>query len=560
VKHRQVIRVRRQALLSTPVPTSAFVTPTSAIVTGVIGTPQIMTRSPTIFTVTPTATRVIPSPTQTASPYSTPVPTIPPENTAPELINPIGNITAEIDVPFIFYIPPDTFNDKEDGGTPNLQLDIYDPNGNPLPPDFWLKLDQNSQVLRGTPNVLSVDRIGLIVTDTKKWKSNLHVVTISVVSKNEPPYLYNHLDVLRLYVGQPLNFKLFHDQFHDKEDGATPYLSLEMRTADDEAIDSLSWVAFDKKSQTIWALPREENIGRIEFMMIAYDSGRKKSIDAFQFEIYPAPVKSNHTFGLELDADYEQFKKSVATRVKLCIEIGNYFRSHFNTSYKDIRVERYSKGSVILQWNFANIATNITGALHYKNKYVVPGTEDEPVSEFKNRIDKSCPVSDCSVTKVWVEIREPESTTPDPNVVGRVDDDDDGTWWEYTIIPAFVVAAIIFIIGLIIIICIRCRRQSKLDKNEQVVFVQRKKPAVFREEYPLREAYGNQPLMTPNEKAPLPPPAYPRSSTPTEDPSERLLIDSSPSYQPPFESAHDTPGNSRPPVASYRLPPPYVAP
>jgi hypothetical protein len=295
-------------------------------------------------------------------------------------------------------------------------------------------------------------------------------------------------------------------------------------------------------------------------MMIAYDSGRKKSIDAFQFEIYPAPVKSNHTFGLELDADYEQFKKSVATRVKLCIEIGNYFRSHFNTSYKDIRVERYSKGSVILQWNFANIATNITGALHYKNKYVVPGTEDEPVSEFKNRIDKSCPVSDCSVTKVWVEIREPESTTPDPNVVGRVDDDDDGTWWEYTIIPAFVVAAIIFIIGLIIIICIRCRRQSKLDKNEQVVFVQRKKPAVFREEYPLREAYGNQPLMTPNEKAPLPPPAYPRSSTPTEDPSERLLIDSSPSYQPPFESAHDTPGNSRPPVASYRLPPPYVAP
>ena len=557
VKHRQVVRVRRQALAQTPVPTSAFVTPTSAIVTQVIGTP-VMTRSPTVFTVTPTATRIIPSPTQTTSPYTTSVPSIPPVNTPPTLMEPIGNLTAEINVPYAFRIPSNTFYDKEDGYTPDLHLDIYDPRGNPFVSN-WLRVDPD-QTLRGTPNALGDTRIGLIVTDKKGLKSTLHVVTITVVKKKEPPYLYNHLDVIRLYVGQPLKFKLLYDQFNDKEDGPTTKLSLDMRTADDEAIDSLSWVSFDAKSQTIWALPREENIGITEFMMIAYDMDRNKAIDAFQFEIYPAPVKSNHTFGLELDADYEKFKESVVTRVKLCIEIGNYFGTHFNTSYNDIRVESYSKGSVILLWYFANIASNITGALHYKGKYVFSGTEDEADPAFKKQIDSTCPVSDCSVTKVWVNIHEPEPTTPDPNVVGRVDEDDDGSWWDSTIIPLFVVAAIIFVVGLIIIVCIRCRRQSDLDKNEKVVFVQRKKPAVFREEYPMREVYGNQPLITPNEKAPLPPPAYPRSSTPTEDPNERLLSDSSPSYQPPFESGHDTAGNSRPPVASYRLPPPYVAP
>lgn len=225
-----------------------------------------------------------------------------------------------------------------------------------------------------------------------------------------------------------------------------------------------------------------------------------------------------------------------------------------------MRVKRFTKGSVILEWYFANIATNLTAVRMFKDQFVLP--EDKPVRELqKHMMEPSCPKSTgCSVTRAWVRIFEPVSTTPDPNVLGRAGDEEDGTWWEYTIIPAFVIAALIFIIGLIIIICIRCRRKSTLDKNEKVVFVQRKKPAVFREEYPMRETYGNQPLITPNEKAPLPPPAYPRSSTPTEDPSERLLNDSSPSYQAPFDTGHEPAGNSRPSVASYRLPPPYVAP
>ena len=566
VKRRQVVRVRRQAVAQTPVPTSSLVTPTSSIVTQVIGTP-VMTRSPTMFTVTPTATRVILSPTQTTGPYPTSVAPSPqslstgPINNPPELKIPINTLTAEINEPFTFPIPPDTFSDPEDGLTPRLSLDLFNDRGDEFPNDFWLKLDPTRQLLLGVPKVLGDTKIGLIVTDSVGEKSNLHVFTIRVVPKNVPPRLYNHIDLLQLYIGQPLKFKIPYDTFYDKEDGATPNLTLSMTTVDDQPLDSLSWVEFDAKSQTIYALPYGGIIGKHEFLMIANDSDSKQAVDAFEFHINPLPIKPKHTFGLKLEADYKKFEESAKTRVELCIQIGDYFGDRFNTSYRDIRVMNYRAGSVVLEWSFANIATNTTAAREYENKYVVAGTEKDPVLDFKNHIDRLCSIPNgCSVREVWVKIDEPLSTTDDPNVVGRTDDDDDGTWWEYTIIPAFVVAALILIIGLIIIICIRCRRKSKLDKNEKVVFVQRKKPAVFREEYPMREVYGNQPLITPNEKAPLPPPAYPRSSTPTEDPSERLLNDSSPSYQPPFDSGHEPAGNSRPAVASYRLPPPYVAP
>lgn len=557
VKRRQVVRVRRQAVAQTPVPTSSFVTPTSAIVTRVIETP-IMTKPPSVFTVTPTPTEIISSPTQTARPYS---PTTPHVNQPPRLNKAINNITAEIGQPFSFNIPPNTFLDDEDGQTPNLRLDMFAPNGDLLPSNLWVKLNPNKQVLVGDPPAVGITRIALIVTDKEGLKSSLHEVFINVVPKNEPPYLFNHIDLIPLYVGQPIVFKVPFDTFYDKEDGATPKLTLSMTTTEDEKIDSFSWVTFDAKTQTIYALPRgsEVNVGKYEFLMVAYDSGKKKAVDAFEFHINPAPVEANHYFGLQVDTSYKTFDENVTRRVLFCVKIGEYFGDRFNTSYKDIRVNDYEEGSVILKWYFANIATNLTGVYDYKSKYVLANTEYTPLSEFENVI---CPntSTDCSVTKVWVKIIEPPSTSPGPNVIGRVEDDDDGTWWEYTIIPAFVVAAIIFIIGLIIIICIRCRRKSKLDKNDKVVFVQRRKPAVFREEYPMREFYGNQPLITPNEKAPLPPPAYPRSSTPTEDPSERLLNDSSPSYQPPFDNNHEPAGSSRPPVASYRLPPPYVAP
>ena len=562
VKRRQVVRVRRQAVAQTPVPTSSFVTPTSVISTQVISTPKI-TRSPTAFSITPTATRIIPSPTQTAVPEATSVgfPPVPRVNTPPYLNNPINFLTAEVNEPFVFFIPPNTFHDKEDGETPKLVLDMYDENGNVLPPNTWVKLNQQSQKLNGTPDAVGNTTIGLIVTDSDDAKSLLHVVIIRVVPENEAPRLYNHIDLIPLYIGQPLVYKVPYDTFNDKEDGPTPNLKLSMRTFNDTDISSKPWVTFDAQNQIIYALPYGEIIGKHEFLMIAYDTTGKKAIDAFEFHINPTTVKPNHIFGLELAADYKKFEESVSTRVKVCVEIGKYFSKYFNTSHKDIRVENYRKGSVILEWNFANIATNKTVVYDYKSKYVLGDTE-EPVSEFKKDMDLYCPIRpDCSATKAWVNISEPKSTTPDPNVIGRVDDDDDGDWWEYTIIPAFVIAALIFIIGLIIIICIRCRRKNKLDKNEKVVFVQRKKPAVFREEYPMKETYGNQPLITPNEKAPLPPPAYPRSSTPTEDPSERLLSsDSSPSYQPPFDSGHEPAGSSRPPAASYRLPPPYVAP
>lgn len=569
VHHRHVVRVRRQVRAQTPVPTSTFIAPTSAIVTQITETPT-MTKSPSRSSVAPTSVRIIPTPTQTRSPViPTAIPTFIPTSikstSRPFLNKPIDVLTAVVGEPFYFNIPADTFSDLQDGQLPNLRLSIYDPAGNPLPDDLWVKLLPKTNDLVGTPTVPGTTKIALIVTDSDNQKSDLYDVIIQVLPRNNPPHLYNPIDVIPLYIGQPIAYKVPTDTFHDKEDGATENLSLTMTTREGELIDKFPWVEFNMKSQIIYALPMGEIIGKHEFLLIAHDRGGLRAFEAFEFHVYPLPIKPNHYFYLQLVADKKQYDDRVTKRVETLAKVGKYFHKIMNypSTYSDIRLQKdenkeNEETDLLIKWFFADIAKNILAVREYKSKY--EGNDKQPYTEFKNFYDDECPIEgQCNVVKAWVEINDPLSAD-DPDVLGRVDDDDDGIWWEYTIIPAFIVAALIFIIGLIIIICIRCRRISKVNKNEKIIFVKPKKPAIFREEYPMKEMYGEQPLVTPNDKPPLPPPAYPRSSTPTDDPSERLLGDNLHIYQAPFESSSEATGGSRPPNSSYRLPPPYVSP
>lgn len=559
LKHRQAIRVRRGVVGQTPQPTSAFVPPTVALaprsVTGVgVGTPTIVP-SPTVHIITPTSTR---------GPGQPPIVEV---NTPPKLDYRFPDLNAEIDVTFFYHVPDKTFSDKEDGNTPELRMDMYNKDGNVLPKDTWLKLD-NKQNLYGTPLEKDIGNIsvGLIVQDSGGLRSKLYVFTVSVSLKPEPPRLINHIDLIQLFVDQPLKFTVPDDTFWDDKDGNTTKLTLSMLDVDSQPLNQSGWVTFDASSQTIYALPRAEQVGKLEYFMVATDSDKKNARDAFEFHVsHQFGVKKPlyHKFGLVLNPSttFSNFAVNVMTRVNLCIFLGEYFGSRFNMSYKDIRVWNYENKGVDLKWSFANIATNIHQAHMYKKKYMI-GESGKPVQPFENEVKSRCAVDKCSVKNVSVWIMDPDmSTTPDPNVLGRDEDRGGGTWWKYTIIPAFVVAALVFIIGLIIIICIRCRRKSKLKKSDKVVFLYRKKPAVFREEYPVKELYGNQPLMTASEKPPLPPPAYPRNSTPTDDPNVTLLSDYSQSYQPPsFDNGNEQQANAHVQVPSYRLPPPYVAP
>ena len=555
MKHRQVVRVRRDAHASTPRPTSAFVTPTSVPTErapGVMRTPTIAP-SPTALPMTLTMS--------SASPSIAPGPQPTFVNTPPTLDNPIGNLTTEVDVYFVYLIPPNTFSDKEDGLTPNLKLEMFNPDGRILPSDLWLKLDPSKQTLEGKPGISDIGKVKILLTVTDSGGlKEVDKVEISVVGKNEPPQLINHIDLIKLYVGQPIKFPVPYDTFYDLEDGDTNNLTLEMSNIDGQPLSPDSWVYFDARTRTIFALPRREQIGKPEFLMVATDSGKKKARDAFEFHVLEVDTQFNHLFGLVLDFPYSKFKESVILRVELCYSLGNYFKGYFNTSTKDLRVQNYDEG-LRFEWRFANIANDLPQVLLYKEKYEIGDTKN-PVEPFGELMANSCPIQEsCPVKQVYVSIFDTTVTTPDPNVLGRAQDRGSGTWWQYTIIPAFVVAALILVIGLIVIICIRCRRRSKLKKNDKIVFLYRKKPAVFREEYPAKEVYGNQPLITPSEKPPLPPPSYPRSSTPTDDPSITLLSDCSLSYQPPsFDSGHEQTANARLPVPSYRLPPPYVAP
>ncbi|KAG8436182.1 hypothetical protein GDO86_007330 [Hymenochirus boettgeri] len=89
---------------------------------------------------------------ETTSPSRTRASTSGVPNTDPELKNHIDKVVAWVGTYFEVKIPPDTFYDKEDGTTDNLQLSL-EPRKKPnLGEKLWVMLDSTSQVMYGMPD------------------------------------------------------------------------------------------------------------------------------------------------------------------------------------------------------------------------------------------------------------------------------------------------------------------------------------------------------------------------------------------------------------------------
>ena len=80
-------------------------------------------------------------------------------DTAPELYNHIDRLNVYQGQGLRFFIPSDTFFDKEDFFTPNLTLEMQTINGNALLQTSWILLNSSRQEIYGLPS--DVDSIGL---------------------------------------------------------------------------------------------------------------------------------------------------------------------------------------------------------------------------------------------------------------------------------------------------------------------------------------------------------------------------------------------------------------
>ena len=327
-----------------------------------------------------------------------------------------------------------------------------------------------------------------------------------VVGLNKRPNLINHIDKLTAFAGQGYRYKIRHDNFY-KEDGDTSKLKLVLQTIDAHKLLSTSWILLNHTKQEIYALPMEDDIKEHEFMLTARDSGGLKSPnDAFVFQVKADKVLYNHQFIIHLDVDNATFLNDVGVRLVLLDKLTGFFGVNFT----NIRVASYAAG-VFFTFRFDFIpyeSCRDDRLLHLQQLFVdKDGNSDfgELTAAFRSALMPEFPLisgryemmGDCAAVL-------PPGAVP-MNTRGP------GVWWTYAIIPAIVLAVLLLIIGICVLVMMKCRRKQQLGAGDKKTYIYQKKPVVFREEFEMKDECLKVPLILPNEKPPLPPPAYPRT-------------------------------------------------
>ncbi|XP_031569872.1 uncharacterized protein LOC116304304 [Actinia tenebrosa] len=313
---------------------------------------------------------------------------------------------------------------------------------------------------------------------------------------NTPPRRVNDIGRLNLFDGQGLIYTIPFDAFYDKEDKSTRNLSLTLRVAedDDDTLLPTSWILLNSTTQQIYALPMAESLGMNKFFLEARDSGGLVEYDAFEMLVEEDNSPFNHKFTLFLDHDNATFLNNVVVRLRLVQKLADYF----GVNISNIRVDEYGPGPFV--------------TFHFDH---VPYSPCDIVAmnrlTDKFGVDKVNPALDAAVGP---EYRVADGSyvmmPPCTGNVGAVTGARRGVWWTATLIPVIVLGILLLLLGLCLLFVMRRRRRG-LSGDDRKTFIYKRKPVVFKEEYDVKENLLKQPLVLPNEKPPLPPPAYPRT-------------------------------------------------
>lgn len=405
--------------------------------------------------------------------------------------------------------------------------------------------------------------------------------TTSPTHTNFAPMLRNPIERINTTVGEILRFKIPDDTFYDFEDGSTRYLTLLFLTIESVQPPKSSWVQFDPKSQELYGLPFDGDAGRHEFQLVAIDTNGLQSNDVFVIEVHPRPPKKwNVEFSLHIDHDYEDFSKDISKKVLVAWRLAKLYD---DPDPRYITVGSISKGSVVYAWTNNTLphdpCPKKTIDKLVKNIINKDGTLSSKLTEamlpdFKIIKADAMPLGIClgEVTPTSVTIA-PSPVTQKAEPAATTDDD----IYITTIIPAVVIAVMLIIAALVACFLYRKKRKGKMTMQDNNTFIGNRAPVIFGDEMEEKPDPAKPPIIMRDEKPPLAPPDYLRSSASSRDSTPQLdrveqanirntnadlHTDPSPPYQPPppFTTNRDS-KNSRPKgTPTYRQPPPYMPP
>ncbi|XP_052873583.1 uncharacterized protein LOC128278897 [Anopheles cruzii] len=400
------------------------------------------------------------------------------------------------------------------------------------------------------------------------------------ISRNFAPQARNQVDQVNATVGHLLVFKVPADTFYDPEDGNE--LKLKLLTTERNTLDPYHWLQFDNKNQEFYGVPRPNDIGRKEYLLMAEDREGLTATDALVVVVNPHHKRDYSVlFELTLDTTHEQFSTAQAQRrfiERLALVFGDP-----STNYIKIHHIRPIHHTGQVQVSFFNTTLNrqhqrcpqeeieaLRNILLHQDSTIRAKVRETLTQEFSLQNVSLVPLDNChGFDTPHHPTSEPEKAAPPP-----ISKDD--------YLLTFVLPTVIILIMLLIAFIIACvlykrRLTGKMEleyinfkpiapsscspqpqgtDEERKSFRSKGIPVIFQDELDEKPEIGNKsPVILKDEKPPLLPPSY----SSTNNDGENEDVDE---YVPPpavIVAGRESRGKS-PVTPSYRRPPPYVSP
>ncbi|XP_058065807.1 serine-rich adhesin for platelets [Anopheles bellator] len=400
------------------------------------------------------------------------------------------------------------------------------------------------------------------------------------ISRNFAPQARNQVDQVNATVGHLLVFKVPADTFYDPEDGNE--LKLKLLTTERNTLDPYHWLQFDNKNQEFYGVPRSNDIGRKEYLLMAEDREGLTATDALVVVVNPHHKRDYSVlFELTLDTTHEQFSTAQAQRrfiERLALVFGDP-----STNYIKIHHIRPIHHTGQVQVSFFNTTLNrqhqrcpqeeieaLRNILLHQDSTIRAKVRETLTQEFSLQNVSLVPLDNChGFDTPHHPTSEPEKAAPPP-----ISKDDYLLTFVLPTVIILIMLMIAFIIACVLykrrltgkmeleyinfkpIAPSSCSPQPQGTDEERKSFRSKGIPVIFQDELDEKPEIGNKsPVILKDEKPPLLPPSY----SSTNNDGENEDVDE---YVPPpavIVAGRESRGKS-PVTPSYRRPPPYVSP
>lgn len=341
------------------------------------------------------------------------------------------------------------------------------------------------------------------------------VITTPPPPKNFAPRIHHPIKRINATVGDIIKYRIPENTFYDFEDGSTRNLRLTLLTSDNVHPPKSYWLQFDPRSQEIYGLPSDSEIGRHDFLLNAVDSDGHAVPDSFIIHVshLPRRKKPPVELSIHLDYDFDSFQSDTSKKTLVASKIA---RLYGDPDPRYMMITNVTRGSVVYAWSNKTLGNDYCPKekIDQLVKYII--NDDGTLSsnliqimepEFKVVSADAVPTGVClggvPPTFVTITTTTPQPSPPPDELEPTLKTSTDEDIYITTIVPAIVIAVMLVIAAIVAYFLYWKKRKGKMSLGDKD-FIGSGVPVVFAGELEEQKPDpGKTPAIMKNEKPPL---------------------------------------------------------